>query len=318
MENAIVLNWGLLGYGDIAREKIQPALESFSGARIFGVASGSKNIEGLDVPFLTTSYDALLENPNIDVVYISLPNTLHAEWVKKALKAGKHVLCEKPMALSRKEAVDIQELAKTVNKCVLEGFMYRYTEKTKILFECIRSGEIGKIVSARSNFFSLRERARGIRVDKKLGGGSLLDLGSYPINLFRMLKPGTPSIIQAVGKSYNSVDLYLSGNLYYEDGTLFSFSCGWINDMREMDTVIIGTKGRIRVTNMYNGDEGDIEILTSESHRSIHILPEHPFEREVEVFTDWILRDIVPKFSDLGIGDTAQILEQLKNEMILG
>lgn len=317
MENSKILNWGLLGYGAIAREKMQPALESYPGARIFGVASGSRNIEDLDVPFKTTSYAALLENPSIDVIYISLPNSLHVEWVKKSLKAGKHVLCEKPMALSHEDAVEIQELAKSFGRCVLEGFMYRYTEKTRTLLACIESGEIGKVVSARSNFYSLRERATGIRIDKKLGGGSLLDLGSYPVNLFGMLKPGVPSVIQAVGKSFNSVDLYLSANLYYEDGTLFSFSCGWINDMREMDTVIIGTKGRIRVTNMFNGDEGDIEILTSDSQRTIHILPEDPFKQEVAIFTDWILHGVAPAYSDSEIYDTAQILEQLRNEMVL-
>lgn len=318
MEKQMKLHWGILGLGAIAREKMIPALQQSSLFSIHAVASKTMQGETLEGVLHYASYEELLADPVIDIVYIALPNGLHVEWVHKALDAGKHVLCEKPIALSVRDVKDIREHAERAGRHVLEGFMYRHSTKVRQIVELIDSGVIGKVVSARSSFYSLRARATGIRADKALGGGSLWDLGVYPLNLFNLLKPEQPQVVQALGKSLKSkVDQYLSGNLLYADGTIFSFSCGWINDMREMETTIIGTEGKMRVGKMYHADADTITIIRSDGEQSIEVASEDAFQAEAEALTRWITDGIEPACTLAASEQVVQTAEKILHEMVL-
>lgn len=318
MSNDTVLNWGILGLGSIAREKMIPALRQSPVAHIHAVASKSMRGDMIAGAQYYNTYEKLLADPELDIIYIALPNGLHVEWVHKALDAGKHVLCEKPIALSESDVKSLKVHADNVGKRVLEGFMYRHSHKTQKISELLISGAIGTVVSARSSFYSLRSRATGIRADKDLGGGSLWDLGIYPLNLFHLLKPEEPKIVQAAGKRLDSgVDSYLSGTLLYGDGTIFSFYCGWINDMREMETTIIGTEGKLKVGKMYHADPDVITIVRANGEETINIAAQDAFQAEAEAFTRWITDGIEPSCTLDESAQVARIAERILDEMVL-
>ena len=187
-----MLRWGVLGTAGIARSQVVPAIQGSSNGRVTAVASRDpeRSAEfaaafGIDNVF--ASYEALLASPNVDAVYIPLPNAMHAEWAIRAADAGKAVLCEKPLALNAAEARRVADRFAAGNVPLMEGFMYRFHPQNVHALKLVREGAVGDVREVRAHLSVdiMADAAGNVRFDKTLGGGSLLDMGCYAVNAAR-------------------------------------------------------------------------------------------------------------------------------------
>lgn len=244
------LRWGFLGTGNIARQFAAGLTQS---RRSVLTAVGSRSVEsarGLAGQFGAQSahgsYEALLQDPDVDAVYLSLPNSMHHEWAIKALVAGKHVLCEKPFALDAAQSQQMFDVAQRCGKVIVEAFMYRCHPQTKLIVDHIAAGHIGQVRLIRTNFCYCTRRIDGnVRFDRTLGGGALMDVGCYCINLARFIAGSEPRQIHAVARMHErGVDELTGGVLGFDGGICATFSCG-MTTQADNTLHICGTDGYI-------------------------------------------------------------------------
>lgn len=226
------LRYGILGTGNIARQ----FADGVAGSRrsvVTAVASRSQDSadafagdRGIERAY--ASYDALLSDRNVQAVYISLPNSMHHEWTLKCLAAGKHVLCEKPIASDAQQATEMFDAAQRAGLVLMEAFMYRCHPQTHAIVEQVRSGAIGKLKLIRTAFcFRVKKLDGNIRFDASLAGGALMDIGCYCVNFSRLFAGSEPVKMHAVGRLHASgVDEYTSAVLEFPGGVLATFTCG--------------------------------------------------------------------------------------------
>jgi len=191
-----ILNWGLLSTANINRALITP-LRNSPRNKLSAVASRTHEsarayAQEWNIPRSFGSYEAMLADPDIDVIYNPLPNHLHAEWTIKALNAGKNVLCEKPIALTLSEVDDMQAAALQNKKVLAEAFMYRHHPQTLKAKELVESGAIGKLQAVRGAFTYRMSTDINIRLVPEWGGGSIWDVGCYPISYTRFIIGAEP------------------------------------------------------------------------------------------------------------------------------
>ena len=191
----MTVKWGFLGAGWIANRATAPAVHAANNAQLFGVASRefarSKKLEPQNV---YDSYQNLLDDPRIEVVYISLANHQHLEWVTKSLEAGKHVLCEKPLGLNAIEVQKMIDCAQRCNRLLVEAVWTRWHPRFKRLAEIIASGEIGEVAEIDSQFTFKSEMTDNYRLEPAFGGGALLDIGCYQANMWVALTNGAKDL----------------------------------------------------------------------------------------------------------------------------
>jgi predicted dehydrogenase len=190
------VKWGFIGAGWIANRATAPAVHAAKNAQLFGVASRdvarSKKLEPQNV---YSSYQELLDDPQIEVVYISLGNHQHLEWVKKSLEAGKHVLCEKPLGLNALEVQQMIECSKRCNRLLIEAVWTRWHPRFRRIVELVESGAIGEIKSIVSQWGFKSEMTENYRLDPLLGGGALLDIGCYQANMWVAVTNGAKELL---------------------------------------------------------------------------------------------------------------------------
>ncbi|MCF6313944.1 MAG: Gfo/Idh/MocA family oxidoreductase [Verrucomicrobiales bacterium] len=255
------LNWGILGTGMIA-DKFASHLPQSNTGKL--VAVGSRSQQSATV-FAAKhggcghqGYEALIADPDVHVVYNCLPNGLHHEWSIKAMRAGKHVLCEKPFALNRGEAEQMFAVAEETGKVLVEAFMYRAHARTQELIKRVHSGEIGELRLMRSNFTFYREPSMDdARYHPSQGGGAIMDVGTYCVNFMRQLAGAEPTEMHALAHLYQDggVDDYVAGTLRFGEDLLATFTCGMTVESDE-GTYIAGTKGTIKVNAFWFCEEG--------------------------------------------------------------
>lgn len=228
-----MLRWGVLGTGNIARQ-FADGVRAGGSARTALAAVASRDeakarafAEAHDVP-ASCDYDALLRRDDVDAVYVSLPNSLHAEWTVRALEAGKHVLCEKPLAVSRAEAERMFAAARRASRTLVEAFMYRAHPQADALKKLVDDGAVGRVKLVRLSFcFRVRNSAGNVRFDPALCGGALMDVGCYCVNAARWLAGSKLASAHAVGTLHPSgVDEQTSGVLRFESNVAAEFTCG--------------------------------------------------------------------------------------------
>lgn len=226
------LGWGILGTGNIAR---QFAAGVATSRRAQIVAVGSRQADAAasfaashGVPQAFGSYEQVLAAPGVDVIYVALPNSMHHQWTLAALNAGKHVLCEKPLAANAAEAEEMFDAAERAGRVLIEAFMYRSHPQTLAVVEAVRSGAIGRLRLIRTSFCFRTSRIEGnIRFDRDLAGGALMDIGCYCINFSRLFAGAEPIRVDATGKLHSSgVDELAAGTMTFPDGLVASFNCG--------------------------------------------------------------------------------------------
>ena len=194
------------------------------------------------------SYDQVIKDPQVDAIYVSLPNSMHCEWTIRALNAGKHVLCEKPLASNEAEAKQMFAAARSSGKTLVEAFMYRAHPQTREVMEKIRGGAIGEVKMIRSSFCYRTSRIDGnIRFDPALAGGALMDIGCYCINFSGMIAAADVVDVHASGTLHErGVDELVAGNLKFSNGVVASFTCG-MRVQADNTAYICGTDGFIEV-----------------------------------------------------------------------
>lgn len=248
----MTLRWGILGTGNIARQFANGVRQSESGVL---AAVGSRSIDSarafagqFQVPTAHGDYDALLADRDCDAIYVSLPNTMHHAWAIKALRAGKHVLCEKPISVTAAEAEEMFDVAHTHSRVLVEAFMYRAHPQTLAVVEAVRSGAIGRIKLIRTSFCYRTKKIDGnIRFDRTLAGGAMMDIGCYCLSFARLIAGGEPVEAKIVGAELvNGVDVLVSGSLKFPGGVLSSFTCG-MNTQADNSANICGEEGWITI-----------------------------------------------------------------------
>ena len=252
------INWGVLSTAKIGLNKVIPALQACRLGRVAAIASrdetrGREAARKLGITRVHASYESLLADPEIHAVYIPLPNHLHVPWSIKALVAGKHVLCEKPIGLSAQEALQLVEVAQRYpNLKVMEAFMYRHHPSWVAVREIVASGRIGPLVAVQSWFSYYNDDPTNIRNVLDTGGGALYDIGCYSVNLSRMLFDAEPSrVTGAIARDpLGGTDTVVAGILAFGDRlATFTVSTRAEDDQR---VHVYGTKGRISVEIPFN------------------------------------------------------------------
>ena len=214
------------------------------------------------------SYEALLADPDIDVVYNSLPNHLHAEWTVRALEAGKYVLCEKPLALSVEDVDGIEDACRRTGRVAAEAFMYRHHPLTHAVEAFVRAGRLGRVTLSRGAFTFELTRAGDVRLDPAMGGGSLWDVGCYPVSYANLIAARAP--VEVFGwqrTSGQAVDMEFAAMLRYADDSVAQLDSGFAGPFRtEME--IVGTSGTLRVHRPFKSDERSRAEFTSATDES--------------------------------------------------
>ncbi len=242
------LRFGILGCANIARAFVHDVASS-PLVQVVAVASRDARkaaafAADFKLPRHHGSYQALLDDPELDAIYLPLPNSLHAEWAIRAAEAGKHVLCEKPMALDRAEAQAMFDAAQHHGVMLLEAFPYWFQPQTGDLLRLLADGAIGQVRSVQASFgFMLPNPAGNIRMDPQLGGGALLDAGSYPLSLIRLVMGCAPQQVWGHARWADSgVDIATAATLRYADGRMAQLSCA-MDGGGHRQALIVGTDG---------------------------------------------------------------------------
>ena len=250
------IRWGILGVAKI-NDRLLPAFRKIGNGELVAIASRSLDraqaaARAAGIPRSFGAYEELLDDPNIDAVYIPLPNNLHGKWTKEAARRGKHILCEKPLSPAADEAQEIVAFCREQKVCLMDGFMWPHHPRTRMLREFLDRGEIGAIRRVTGAFtFRMPELdLSNIRLQPDLGGGSLLDVGCYPIYGIRWAMGAEPVRVWATAKLVNGVDVEMAGTLFFADGRLASFDCGFTHPFRGW-LEITGTTGTVRIDDLW-------------------------------------------------------------------
>jgi predicted dehydrogenase len=297
-----ILNWGLLSTARINRALIKP-LRASKRTRLLAVASRSiSSAESYarewNIPRAHGSYEALLADPEIDVIYNSLPNYLHAEWTIKALHAGKHVLCEKPFALTLAKVDAMTQAAHETGKVLEEAFMYRHHLQTLKVREIVDSGILGKLQLIKGAFSFPLTHEGDIRLKKETGGGSIWDVGCYPISYARMIVGAEPVEVfgwQVIGQG--EVDETFVGQMRFENGVHAQFDSGFNSSSRSM-IEIVGTDASLSIPHPFKpGKASEIYLSRGNKQKTIKIKSHELYLGEVEDMCDAILHGKAPRIS---------------------
>jgi xylose dehydrogenase (NAD/NADP) len=243
MSRLSVLRWGILGPGRIA-PRLVAAIGSSERGELVAVASRDTGratafADEHGIPHSFGSYDALLTAPDVDVVYVSLPNHLHAEWTIRALDAGKHVLCEKPLALTIDDVDAIRAASERTGLIAAEGFMYLHHPQILRAIQLAQDGALGRLELVNGTFSFFLSYPDDPRVDPTMGGGSLWDVGCYPVSLSRRIAGEEPDRVAAFARfDERGVDRMFIGQLRFPSGLLAQFDSGFAAPDRERVEIV--------------------------------------------------------------------------------
>jgi D-xylose 1-dehydrogenase (NADP+, D-xylono-1,5-lactone-forming) len=318
MSNHRKIRWGVLGCARIARENVIPALQRSANSVFHALASReeAKLAEyRTRFPGLKTycGYGALLRDPEVDAVYIPLPNALHREWTLKAAEHGKHILCEKPLALTAAEGREMVAACAANRVRLMEAFMYRYTDRTRQVLEVLRGGALGDIKFVSSTFRFLLANPASIKFKPELGGGALYDVGCYPVNFAGLVADtvagatgvARPESVAVEWVRAGGIDTLCSALLKYPSGLIASLNCGF-NAQKRVGSEITGTQGALEIPDTFLDNAGALTLVTGEERRDIPVAASDRYRLEVEDFAEAILRDRAPL---LGLEESQRNLE---------
>ena len=286
------IKWGVLGTANIARGCTIPGMLMSESCELYAVAGRSiEKAEEFRKEFgfakAYGSYDELLDDSEVQAVYIPLPNSLHKKWVLEALKKGKNVLCEKPLGLSADEVAEMHECAKKEGVILMEAYAYLHSPYIECLKKDVESGVIGDVDYIETEFVT-QGYSEDIRLKKELGGGAMYDLGCYCTTAILSLVSSEPEKVRAIAEfSEEGVDLMTSVNVNFKNGVRAAFHVGMIlgkdTGARVDRTYIHGTKGYI-VSNVEYNEAGDVKYkIVSEgkiSERKIFAPQNYSLETE--------------------------------------
>lgn len=242
------INWGFIGAGMVAEKALAPAVRSARGANLYAVASRDIKRAGALKPEVSyDNYEELLNDPKVDAVYLSLPNNLHLSLGLKALNAGKHLLCEKPLAMNYAQAQEMFAVAKSNNRLLVEAIWFRFHPRTNKMMQVVAGAEIGEPLTLDATFTFENKTFNNYRFDPLQGGGALLDLGPYPLHLLVALT-GVGSAISSLvvhqNMSASGVDLTTTIKGVSASGLSFNFHLSF-EQAPKQEISITGSKGKL-------------------------------------------------------------------------
>jgi xylose dehydrogenase (NAD/NADP) len=281
----MAVKWGILSTADINR-KVIPGAHASDKVDLVAVASRDQaradayaSEWGIERAY--GSYEALLEDADVEAVYISLPNTMHCQWSIRALEAGKHVLCEKPMSRSAAEVEEAFDAAERTGCLLSEAFMYRHNPQTKRLRELVDEGAVGELRIVRSAFSYSLYDADNIRLRTDVDGGSLMDVGCYCVSGSRLLAGEPESVhgLQLVGAS--GTDWVFAGSMRFPGDVFALFDCG--TSLPERDELeAIGTEGSLFLVDPWHSTVSVIELRRNGAVERIELEPADSYRLELE------------------------------------
>lgn len=291
------LKWGIIGAANIAEQQMIPAILASEDGIVTAIASRSGKANEIqkkfNIPCVTADYDELFSMDQVDAVYIATPNSTHSELIKKAISAGKHVLCEKPIVLKKNDLEEIFQLADHHGVYVMEAMMYRFHPQMKACRNLLQSRAIGDVVTLSLKFhFLLENWDSDIRTSNQLGGGALNDLGCYCLNAANYLLQSEPQSIQALNSIHRQaeVDTHVSLLLHYETGETMMSDSSFHSPMNN-EIEIIGTLGTIRMPHAFrpdlNDDIGEIYIEKNDIKEKV-TFQANPYVEQVNNFQEAI------------------------------
>ena len=312
------VRWGVLGCAEIAVRRLIPAMHAAQGNTV--VAIGSRDLERaqatahqLAIPHAYGSYAAVLEDPDVDAIYIPLPNSLHAEWTIRAAEAGKDVLVEKPMAPTVAECERMVAAAQAAGVRLMEAFMYRFHPQHALVRELIAAGAIGAVRMVRSAFCVRMQRPpTDIRFSPDLGGGSLLDVGVYAIDAVRWLLGADPTTVRgSLVLDAHGVDMSAAGILSFGDDVLATVTSSFVANGGGSYEVI-GTDGTITVHQAFTHPPGRPPGVTW-ADQSREFPPDlDQYQLMLEAFAAAVQRNAPAPFAaDAGVGNI-RVIESLR------
>ncbi|MDO4312042.1 MAG: Gfo/Idh/MocA family oxidoreductase [Eubacteriales bacterium] len=297
------INWGVLGTASIAKGQVIPGMMKAENANLYAIAGRNSNkVKAFKEEFgFEKGYDSLdelLEDEDVDAVYIPLPNNLHREWILKAAEKKKHILCEKPLVPSPEEAEEVVAFCRKQGVILAEAFAYLHNPMTREIINIVREGQIGTPVLIEAHFFSKKWPEDNIRLRKDLYGGCTYDLACYNISMILQLMGEMPCQIDAMAHFLESgVDDYSNLFLKFPSGAYASATCGMCSSERATRLYVHGSEGTVETEIAYNG-EGELSYyLTKGKERNLH---------KVQVPSNYMLE--IEQFGRCVLGEEAEPL----------
>jgi predicted dehydrogenase len=245
------------------------------------------------IPRVHAGYEGLINDPEIDAVYNPLPNSLHCTWTLAALKAGKHVLCEKPLASNTAEAERMAQTAADTGRILVEAFHYRYHPLAARMKAIVDGGELGPIRHLEAHFCTPSIRPGNIRLRYDLGGGATMDLGCYTIHMLRFLAGAEPEVVQAQARTLSpQVDRWMEAGFRFADGRTGSMTCSLLSlDLLRLSVRVVGDFGELRVFNpILPHFFHRLVVDTSQGRRSERIPGEATYTHQLRAFVQAVRR----------------------------
>jgi xylose dehydrogenase (NAD/NADP) len=284
------VKWGIVSTAHINRLFLAGARES-PDLEILAVASRDQpkaeryaHDNGIERAY--GKYDALLNDPDIDAVYISLPNSLHIDWTISALEAGKHVLCEKPLSRHASEVDRAFKTAERNDRLLMEAFMYRHNPQTRRLSELVAQRAVGKIRIIRAAFGFAANDPTNVRLSPALDGGALMDVGCYCVSGARLIagepEPERVAAEQALGGQNDGVDVAFAGIMRFAGDVTAHFDAGLALASQDL-LEVVGDQGTLRLTDPWHCRKPGIDVIRSDDRiERIEIEPENSYRLEAE------------------------------------
>ena len=283
--------WGIISTAHINRLVLAGARES-EQVDVIAVASRDQaraeayaREQGIERAY--GSYEALLADPDVEAVYISLPNSLHVEWSIHALEAGKHVLCEKPLDRRPEEVERAFDAADRAGRILAEAFMWRHNPQTAKLLELVGSGAIGELRLVRSAFSFSLDEPENVRLAADLDGGALMDVGCYCISGSRLLGGEPESVYGQQVSGESGVDVLFAATMRFPGDVLAQFECGFVlPDRDELD--VIGSEGSLFLDDPWHARTPVLELRRDGGVEEIVLQPADSYRLELENLGDAI------------------------------
>ena len=318
---ADAVKWGILSTADINR-KLIPGAHASPKVDLVAVASrdqarADEYARRFEIERAYGSYEALLADPEIEAVYIPLPNTMHCDWSIRAVEAGKHVLCEKPMSRHPDDVATAFAAAERAGRYLMEAFMYRHNPQTRKLTELVAEGAIGELRVIRSTFcYSLYDEDN-IRLRPEVEGGALMDVGCYCVSGSRLLGGEPESVSAEAWYGPTGTDWLLTASLRFPGNVLALFDCGTAaTDRDELEAV--GSEGSLFLDDPWHCLQPAIELRRDGKTERIEVPQEDSYRLELENLSDAIRGEAEPL---LGVADAmaqARVIEALYDSAATG
>lgn len=306
------LRWGLLSTARINEQLIAAGPGRFVAVGSRSLARAQAYAQIHHIPHAHGSYEALLADDDVDVIYVSLPNGLHVEWTLRALAAGKHVLCEKPLAARADEVVRCFDAAEAAGLVLSEGFMWRHHPQANRLLELLADGTVGRPLLIRAAFAFALSAEDDVRWDPALGGGALLDVGCYCVSAARLIAGEPERVAGEAVLASGAVDLRFAGLLRFPGDLVASFDCGLEGPARA-ELEVIGSEGSLCLYDPWHGRDPVIGLARrGEPTQRVEVERENSYLRELEDIEASVLDHRPPLLGRADALGQARTLEALR------